>query len=149
MARYTPEQREQVLTLWSTDESITARKIADITGVGYATVKRWLSGSTNQPAGAATFADKLAARLETLQSPADKLEQIRDEFTSRQCELLLRHTRDLEVLRGRSLKAVLDNDNETVRALAALLTATIKGQQHERELYGLSELPKNILRRNM
>lgn len=135
--------RRQVRKIKESQPELSTRRIAAMTGISKATVSRWLRGPEPAPeavepepeATETNYRERVQQMLRD--SPTGKIQTLRDFFTEKQYEVIQRQVRDLEVLRAKQLKAVMDNDSMTTRAIAAATTATLKAQASERLIYNI------------
>ena len=138
--RYTPEQKEQALTL-SRQPGATAGSVSRQMGIPARAIQRWIAADAKQKAApdnvTSLMEQRERARQMLEETPSAKIRQLRNHFTAQQFELLQRHATDLSALRARQLKAVIDNDPQMTRAVASAILALLKAQEAERLMYDI------------
>ena len=126
--RYTPEQKEQALTL-SRQPGATAGSVSRQMGIPARAIQRWIAADAKQKAApdnvTSLMEQRERARQMLEETPSAKIRQLRNQFTEQQFTLLQRHATDLTALRSRQLKAVLDNDPQMTRTLLILSILTL------------------------
>ena len=151
--RYTPEQKEQALTL-SRQPGATAGSVSRQMGIPARAIQRWIAADAKQTAApdnvTSLMEQRERARQMLEETPSAKIRQLRNQFTEQQFTLLQRHATDLTALRSRQLKAVLDNDPQMTRAVASAILALLKAQEAERQMYDIKPSSEpGIMRRGM
>ncbi|ELS0628845.1 transposase [Salmonella enterica] len=137
--RYTPQQKQQAIIL-SKEPGATAASVARTMGIPGRTIRDWIAAAAKEPqqfSNVTSLEQRERARQLLEETPSAKIRQLRNHFTAKQFELLQRHATDLSAIRARQLKAVLDNDPQMARAVAAALVALIKAQEREALLYDI------------
>ena len=138
--RYTPEQKEQALTL-SRQPGATAGSVSRQMGIPARAIQRWIAADAKQKAApdnvTSLMEQRERARQMLEETPSAKIRQLRNHFTAQQFELLQQHAKDLTGLRARQLKAVVDNDPQMTRAVASAILALLKAQEAERLMYDI------------
>lgn len=140
MSKNSPEAMAQVFKIKDSEPTMTARAIAQMVGIHHSTVARWLQKREKEKPEQQSTDEELAQLRESGRkvieaSPAFMMARQVNHFKTHQFELLQRHSRDLEVLRARQMKAIIDNDSMMIRAIAASVVAILKIQESEKKTY--------------